>query len=64
MTVLCTNRGSTLPVVYKKNTGRSPLVDVARGELVEKELTAFIEKRDRQRHGAGAAWQLVLGGEA
>jgi hypothetical protein len=39
-------------------------VDIARGELVEKELTAFIEKRDRQRHGAGAAWQLVLGGEA
>jgi hypothetical protein len=39
-------------------------VDVARGELVEKELTAFIEKRDRQRHGARGAWQLVLGGEA
>jgi hypothetical protein len=39
-------------------------VDIARGELVEKELTAFIEKRDRQHHGAGAAWQLVLGGEA
>jgi len=37
-------------------------VEIARGELVEKELTAFIEQRDRQRHGAGAAWQLVLGG--
>jgi len=39
-------------------------MDVAQGEMLEKELTAFIEKRDRQRHGAGAAWQLVLGGEA
>ena len=27
-------------------------MDVAQGEMVEKELTAFVEKRDRQRHKA------------
>jgi len=36
---------------------------VARGELVEKDLTAFIDKRDRQRRKAERAWQLLLGGE-
>jgi hypothetical protein len=56
--------GMTRLMYIHKKAGRSPLVDVARGELVGKELTAFIEKRDRQRHGAGGAWQLVLGGEA
>jgi hypothetical protein len=39
-------------------------VEIARGELVEKELTAFIEKSVGQRRKAGGAWQLVLGGEA
>jgi hypothetical protein len=39
-------------------------VDVARGELVEKGLAAFIEKRARQRRKDEGAWQLVLGGEA
>jgi hypothetical protein len=39
-------------------------VDVAHGESVEKELTAFIERRDRQRRKDEGAWQLLLGGEA
>jgi hypothetical protein len=39
-------------------------VDVAHGELVEKGLKAFIEKRARQRRKAEGAWQLLLGGEA
>jgi hypothetical protein len=39
-------------------------VDVAHGELVEKELAAFVERRDRERCGAEGAWQLLLGGEA
>jgi hypothetical protein len=39
-------------------------VEIARGELVEKELTAFVERRDRERRGAEGAWQLLLGGEA
>ena len=39
-------------------------MDVAHDELVEQELTAFVEKRDRQRRNAEGAWQLLLGGEA
>jgi len=37
---------------------------VAHGELVEKGLTAFVEKRDRQRRKDEGAWQLLLVGEA
>jgi hypothetical protein len=37
---------------------------VAHGESIEKELTAFIEKRDRRRRKDEGAWQLLLGGEA
>ena len=51
-------------MLYIRHPERSRFVDIAHGELVEKELTAFIEKRDRQRYGVGAAWQPVLGGEA
>jgi hypothetical protein len=39
-------------------------VDVAHGESIEKELTAFVEKRDRQRRKDERAWQLLLGGKA
>ena len=39
-------------------------MDVAHGELVEKWLTAFVEKRERQRRKDEGALQLLLGGEA